>query len=92
MIKTSPLARKLAAFVVLSNEDLSTLERPHQRRRRFVTGVDLVHQGQVNQAAYILAKGWVCSYKILPDGATARLSISRYRVIFSACARFVSRR
>ncbi len=91
MIKTSPLARKLAAFVVLSNEGLSTLERLHQRRRRFVTGVDLVHQGQVDQAAYILAKGWVCSHKIRPM-ATARLSISRYRVIFSACARFVSHR
>jgi len=29
----------------------------------------MVHQGQTNQAAYILASGWVCSYKILADGA-----------------------
>jgi CRP-like cAMP-binding protein len=27
-----------------------------------------VHQGQSNQAAYILASGWVCSYKILAGG------------------------
>ena len=33
-----------------------------------MAGVDLVHQGQVDQSAYILAKGWVCSYKLLPDG------------------------
>ena len=68
VVQTSPLARKLAAFVALSDEDLGTLDRLHQRRRSFLPGVDLVHQGQANQAAYILAKGWVCSYKILPDG------------------------
>jgi len=28
-----------------------------------------VHQGQPKQAAYILAAGWVCSYKIQPDGS-----------------------
>lgn len=68
MVADSPLARKLGAFVALSDEDLATLDRLHQRRRKFVAGVDLVHQGQVDQSAYILAKGWVCSYKILPDG------------------------
>lgn len=69
MIKSSPLARKLGAFVALSDEDLATLDRLHQRRRIFVAGVDLVHQGQANQSAYILAKGWVCSYKLLPNGS-----------------------
>ncbi len=68
MPETSPLSRKLAAFVALSDEDLSTLDRLHQRRRKFVPGVDLVHQGQANQSAYILAKGWVCSYKLLANG------------------------
>ena len=66
--QNSPLARKLGAFVALSDEDLATLDRLHQRRRSFVAGVDLVHQGQPDQSAYILAKGWVCSYKILPNG------------------------
>lgn len=68
MIQNSPLARKLGTFVVLTDEDLATLDRLHQRRRKFVAGVDLVHQGQADQSAYILAKGWVCSYKLLPDG------------------------
>ena len=67
--ESSPLARKLAAFVTLSDADLSTLDQLHQRRRSFTAGVDLVHQGQADQSAYILAKGWVCSYKILPNGA-----------------------
>lgn len=65
----SPFTRKLNSFVRLSDTELSTLEELHRRRRRFVAGKDLVHQGQVDQSAYILAKGWVCSYKMLSDGA-----------------------
>ncbi|MCX2725755.1 Crp/Fnr family transcriptional regulator [Roseibium salinum] len=64
----SPLTRKLAAFVALSDAELSVLERLHQRRRSFKVGTDLVHQGQSDRAAYILSEGWVCSYKIQPDG------------------------
>ncbi len=67
-LQDSPLARKLAAFVALSDDDLEMLDRLHQRRRTFMAGVDLVHQGQEGQSAYILAKGWVCSYKLLPNG------------------------
>lgn len=67
-IANSPLTRKLSAFVALSSKELAVLERLHQRRRSFVAGRDLVHQGQTDQAAYILASGWVCSYKLQPDG------------------------
>lgn len=68
-IENSPLARKLSAFVALSEEELAVLERLHQQRRLFAAGRDLVHQGQSKQAAYILASGWVCSYKIQRDGS-----------------------
>ncbi len=44
------------------------LEGLHKRRRTFVAGRDLVHQGQSDQAAYILVSGWACSYKLLQDG------------------------
>jgi CRP-like cAMP-binding protein len=67
-IASSPLTEKLSAFVALSQEELAVLERLHRRRRIFVAGKDLVHQGQTEQAAYILAAGWVCSYKIQRDG------------------------
>ena len=67
-IGDSPLARKLGAFVELSETELATLADLHRRRRRFVAGRDLVHQGQADQSVYILAEGWVCSYKLLPDG------------------------
>ena len=28
----------------------------------------MIYQGQTDQAAYVLASGWACSYKILPGG------------------------
>lgn len=68
-MENSPLTRKLSAFVALSSVELAVLERLHQRRRCFVAGRDLGHQGQSDQAAYILASGWVCSYKLLRDGS-----------------------
>lgn len=65
----SPFIRKLSAFVVLSEAELAVLARLHRRRRTFAAGQDMVHQGQSAQTAYILSAGWVCSYKIQPDGA-----------------------
>ncbi len=28
----------------------------------------MIHQGQLDQCAYVLASGWACSYKLLPNG------------------------
>lgn len=64
----TPLARKLSAFVMLSEPERRVLEHLQQRRRSFAAGRDLVHQGQSRRTAYILVAGWVCSYKIQPDG------------------------
>jgi len=68
LIQQSPFARKLGAFVALSGEEMSALNRLHHRRKVFPAGRDMVHQGQTNQSAYILASGWVCSYKLLSGG------------------------
>jgi CRP-like cAMP-binding protein len=68
MMQNTPLALKLGGFVDLSDAELSVLEDLHKRRRSFAAGPDLVHQGQSNQAAYILISGWACSYKLLEDG------------------------
>tara|TARA_R110000787_G_scaffold51589_2_gene122107 strand:- start:1989 stop:2720 length:732 start_codon:yes stop_codon:yes gene_type:complete len=68
MMPNKPLALKLGAFVALSEAELSILEGLHKRRRTFVAGRDLVHQGQTDHAAYILESGWACSYKLLHDG------------------------
>ncbi len=62
------MARKLGAFVALSETEYAVLDGLHKRRRTFVPGRDLVHQGHSDQAAYILMSGWACSYKLLPNG------------------------
>ncbi|NPD15087.1 Crp/Fnr family transcriptional regulator [Xinfangfangia sp. D13-10-4-6] len=67
-IESSPLTRKLSAFVALSDVDLETLAGFHRRRRTFLAGHEMMHEGQSNASAYILAEGWACSYKMLPDG------------------------
>ncbi|MEX1146976.1 MAG: Crp/Fnr family transcriptional regulator [Sphingomonadales bacterium] len=48
---------------------MSALDRLHGRRKAFPAGRDMVHQGQTDQPAYILASGWVCSYKLLSGGS-----------------------
>lgn len=68
-IDDSPLVRKLSAFVALSEKELKVLERLHVRRRTFIAGRDIVHQGRSKQAAYIISAGWAVSYKLLPDGS-----------------------
>jgi CRP-like cAMP-binding protein len=67
-VQDSPFARKLAAFVKLSELDLTAMSDLYRRRRRFAVGVDMIHQGQTDQSAFVLASGWACSYKILPSG------------------------
>lgn len=64
----SPLARKLSAFVRLSTDDLRVVSDLFRRRRNFGIGVEMIHQGQTDQTAFVLASGWACSYKILPGG------------------------
>jgi CRP-like cAMP-binding protein len=51
----SPLARKLSAFVALSDVDLETLKRFHRQRRTFLPGHELIHEGQSKASAFILA-------------------------------------
>lgn len=65
----SPLALKLGAFIALSDAEMTVLDRLHTRRRDFRAGRELIAQGQFGNAAYIVATGWVSSYKLLPSGA-----------------------
>ncbi|MGV8988886.1 MAG: Crp/Fnr family transcriptional regulator [Cypionkella sp.] len=69
MVSDSPFARKLTAFVSLTDADLSILSTLHGRRRSFPAGRDMVHQGELGQVAYILSDGWACSYKLLSNGS-----------------------
>lgn len=64
----SALTRKLSIFVALSEVDLATLARFDRRRRSFQPGHEMIHEGQANASAFVLSKGWACSYKLLPNG------------------------
>lgn len=66
--ENSPLTRKLSAFVALSDVDVETLARFHRRRRTFLSGHEMINHGERNQSAFILAKGWAFSFKVLPTG------------------------
>lgn len=67
-MENKPLARKLGALVALSEAELGVLEGLLRRRRTFFAGRDLVHQGQSDQAAYIVISGWAFSYKLMANG------------------------
>ncbi len=68
-VQDSPFARKLSAFVRLSDGDLVAMSDLYRRRRKFAMGIDMIHQGQVERNAYVLASGWACSYKMLRSGS-----------------------
>lgn len=68
IVQDSPFARKLSAFVQLSEGDLAVLAGLYRRRRTFPVGADIIHQGQSDPSAYVLISGWAASYKVLPDG------------------------
>jgi CRP-like cAMP-binding protein len=65
----SALARKLRAYVGLTPEEISALGAENGRRQRIDAGRDLIHEGQSGHTAYVLARGWVCSYKLLRGGS-----------------------
>jgi CRP-like cAMP-binding protein len=67
-IEPSALSRKLSAFVSLSDIDLETLAKLHRRRRTFRPKHSLLNEGDTGDSCYVLAKGWACSFKLLPDG------------------------
>lgn len=64
----SLLARKLNAFVPLSEGELNCLRELQSAPVHVPRGKGIVHEGQTGHKVYSLQDGWACSYKILPDG------------------------
>src|SRR5271166_2246128 len=64
----SLLARKIGAFVQLSEAELEFLADLQSAPFPLARGKELVHEGELREAAYILQAGWGCSFKLLPDG------------------------
>jgi CRP-like cAMP-binding protein len=64
----SLLARKLSAFLALTQRERALLAELQSAPVRVERGRELVHEGQTGHRAYMLLAGWACSFKLLPDG------------------------
>ena len=62
------LAKKIGAFVQLSERELKHLARIESTRVHVARGRELIHEGQTGHVAHIIHLGWACSFKLLPDG------------------------
>lgn len=69
MVQDSPFSKKISSYVRLGEVEIQAVSDLYKRRRKFAPGLDLVHQGEIDQSAFIMAEGWACSYKILTDGS-----------------------
>lgn len=70
----SPLERKLSSFMLLEAREMNTLAALQSASIRVPAGQELVREGQTGHLAYILQKGWACSYKLLADGGRQIIS------------------
>ena len=68
MVQNSPFARKIASYVSLGEGEIQAVSDLYKRRRTFDAGLDMIAQGDVDHSAFILAKGWAFSFKILAEG------------------------
>lgn len=57
-----------SAFIQLSEPELEFLADLQSAPFTLERGKELVREGQVRQAPFILQEGWACSFKMLPDG------------------------
>lgn len=60
--------QKLSGLVKLTAEDAAVLEEATSRPRRYVARQDLIREGDETGPMFVVLEGWVCRYKILPNG------------------------
>jgi CRP-like cAMP-binding protein len=73
--ETFPLIDKLASYLSLSPAEIEFLRDLHGRKRRFERHRDIIAQGRPYRSVFILCRGFVCRYKILPDGKRQVLNL-----------------
>ncbi len=73
--ETFPLIDKLASCLSLSPAEIEFLRDLHGRKRRFGRYRDIIAQGRPYRNVFILCSGFVCCYKILPDGKRQVLNL-----------------
>ena len=73
--ETFPLVDKLASYLSLSPAEIEFLRDLHGLKRRFNRHRDIVAQGRPYRSVFILCSGFVCRYKILPEGTRQVLNL-----------------
>jgi CRP-like cAMP-binding protein len=68
------LAKKLSRFVPLSADELRCLADIQSAPIAVRRGKQLIDEGQTGQKAFVLQKGWGCSYKDLANGGRQIIS------------------
>ncbi len=62
------LTRRLERFARLAPEELAMLESVTEKTEEFLSGTELVAEGQSLDAPHLLLSGWACRFRMLPDG------------------------
>lgn len=72
----SALVQKVTRFLPLQSGEIANLADLEARHRPIPALTEIVHEGQAGHHAFILQEGWVCAYKLLPDGGRQVINFS----------------
>ncbi|WP_245892733.1 Crp/Fnr family transcriptional regulator [Novosphingobium guangzhouense] len=64
----NPLTRKLSSFTDFSEEDTRRLNDLCRNTDSYISGSDLIMEGDRPDSVFFLLEGWAYRYKFLPDG------------------------
>ncbi len=68
LLMSNRFVKKLSRLAELTNADCAALERVTARPRHFAARQDLIREGDEPGPMFVVLDGWVCRYKILPNG------------------------
>lgn len=69
-----PIARKLGAMTLLSDEELAFLEGLHSNSATITPETDFIEDGEAFKATFIVVSGWAIRYVLTPSGRRQILS------------------
>ena len=60
--------QKLSGLADLTDSDVAALEAATALPRRYAARRDLIREGDETGPMFVVLEGWICRYKILPNG------------------------
>ena len=65
----NPFIKKMSGMADLEPGDVAALEAATANPRRYAARKDLIREGDEPGPMFVVLEGWICRYKILPNGA-----------------------